>query len=215
MGLSRLAIKNMALAEVPAKRIDAEDERSIEAEACEDNYRPALELLIDTIKPDFATRRVTLAAVTNDRSHEWAYGYALPSDMIVPVMILPFQASDIAGSSPDFPVAGIARGFEGRVPYRIAEGMIYTNVAEAVLEFISADVSEAVFQPIFARALAFELASRIVMPIKKDRVRQGDLVKAAEAWRERAKAEDMNRDRESPRDFVSETQLVREGVRPW
>jgi hypothetical protein len=215
MGLSRLAIKNMALSEVPAQRLDSEDERSVEAEACENSYKPALELLIDAVKPDFATRRAILAPITNDRAHEWAFAYRLPTDCIEPTLILPFLASDPTSSSPDYSVVGKLRGFEGGIPFRVSDGVIYTNQEQVVLEYVSSDVSEAMFSPLFARALAFELASRIVMPIKKDRTRQGDLIKAAEAWRERAKAADMNRDRESTRDFVPDSQLVRSGVLPW
>lgn len=215
MALSRLAIKNMALADVPAARIDSEDERSVEAEACGDHYKPALELLIDAIKPDFAIARTTLAVITNDRAHEWAYAYRLPTDMVVPRLLLPFLAGSATGPVPDYSVAGPLRGFEGAIPYRISGNAIYTAQEQAVLEFITSGVSEALFPPMFSKALAAELASRIVMPIKKDRIRQGDLIKSAEAWRERAKAEDMNRDRESVRDFIPDSQLVRDGVIPW
>lgn len=207
----------MALDEVPAQRIETEDEASHEAQTCLTHYQPALELLLEDYDWDFAIRRETLALLTNDRGNEWAYAYSLPNDMARPRHILPFGADEVpvAGSLPVYPVAGVYRGFEGRYPFRIAESRLYSGRENGILEYVTNAPREADFTAKFARALALELASRIVMPITKSRERQGDLIKAAEVARERAKAEAMNRDRETLHDFISETQLVREGIISW
>lgn len=217
MALDQLQIKNMALDEVPAERIDAEDEVSLAAETCARNWQPALDLLLEDFDWDFAIRRSTLAAIANDRGNEWTYAYRLPTDMARPRFLLPFGADDVpvAGSSPAYPVAGVYRGLEGKWPFRIASNTVYTNREAGILEYLTFDVATSEFTAKFARALALELASRIVMPLKKDRERQGDLIKAAEVARERAKADAMNRDRETIRDFIPEGQLVRMGAVPW
>lgn len=214
MALDPLAIKNMALDEVPTSRIQAEDENSVEAETVAAQYQPALEYLLEDYDWDFAIRRATLAQVTNDRSSEWEFAYRLPDDMLRPRFVLPFGA-DIAPDSVGYPAWGPWRGFEGKVPMRIAGTTLYSTQENAILEYVSNAPAPATFTARFARALALEIASRVVMPIKKDRVRQGDLIKAAEVARERAKADEMNRDSESPRDFISESQLVRAGLMPW
>src|SRR5690606_24160166 len=97
-------------------------------------------------------------------------------------------------------------------PYRIANGKLYTHTENAVLDYTSHAPSEADFSALFTRAVALELASRIVMPLLKRPDRQREILQLAEIARERAKAEDMNRDRESPLDFIPEFQLARMGI---
>lgn len=217
MASSVLDIKNMALDELSAEHLESESETSVTAQACERNYQPALDLLLEDYDWDFAIRRDTLAEVTNDRGNEWTYAYALPTDLVRPRFLLPFGSDEVpvAGSLPIYPIGGVYRGFEGRWPFVIADGNLYTTRESAILEYVTANPEISAFTAKFARALALELASRIVMPLKKDRVRQGDLIKAAEVARERAKADAMNRDRETIRDFIPEGQLVRMGVLPW
>ncbi|MDP5279911.1 hypothetical protein Q9Q95_13330 [Sphingomonas sp. DG1-23] len=211
MALSRLQIWNMAVGELPDARIDTIEEVSIAAEACRDQYQPSLELLLDDHAYDFANVRTTLAVVTNDREQEWDYAYSLPANVARPSHVLPFSAADVS-TSRTFSWYGAMRGFEAIVPFRIEGGRLYTNQEGAILDHTTTEPSEATFTPKFARALALELACRIVMPVKKDRARQLELIRMAEIARERAKADDMNRDRESPRDFVPEVQLARLGL---
>lgn len=215
MALSRLQLKNMALAELPADRIETENESSLSAETVNEHYQPALQLLLEDHDWDFSIRRVTLAAITNDRAHEWTYAYDLPTDMAAPRKVLPFGASDVASSVPGYSVVGQLRGFESIVPFIISGGTIYSNREVAILEYVTAAPLEATFPAKFARALATELACRIVMPLKKDSKRKGELIRQAEVDRERAKADDMNRDRESVRDFLPDMALARMGVLPW
>jgi len=213
MALDPLAIKNMALDEVPAQRIETEDEASIAAEAAARAYQPALELLLEDFDWGFATRRQVMAEVANERVNEWGFAYRLPSDMARPRALLPFGANNVSAGS--FPAWGPFRQLESRLPFRISGQTLHTNREAAVLEYISNAPQPSSFTAKFARALALEIASRIVMPITKDRERQGDLIKAAEVARERAKAEEMNRDRETIRDFTPESLLVRAGITSW
>ena len=212
MALDRLSIKNMALDELPADRIEAEDENSLNAEVTERNYQPALELLLEDHDWDFAIRRATLATIANVRANEWTYAYALPSDMASPRHLLPYASSAVASSVPGYSPVGRLRGFEVATPFVISGGTLFTDREEAVLEYITNAPAESTFTAKFARALATELASRIVMPIKKDSQRKGELIRQAEVDRERAKADDMNRDRETVRDFVPDMMLARMGI---
>lgn len=215
MALSRLQIKNLALDEVPADRIEDEDETSLAAEVTERHYQPALELLLEDHDWDFAIRRQTLALATNDRANEWTYAYALPSDMARPRHLLRYGADETAGSMPAYPAAGVARIFhESLIPFRIADGLIYTNRETAILEYVTNAPREADFTAKFARALATELAHRIVMPLTKDSRREQELIRKSEVYRERAKADEMNRDPERTRDFIPDIQLARLGLIP-
>lgn len=211
MPLSRLAIKNMALAEVPTTRIDDEED-GLAAEVTADIYPAALEELLADYDWDFAVRREPLAATVNAREHEWQYAYALPTDMLRPLRLLPYLATETAvAGSPSYPIAGALRGFEGHVAYRIAGNVLFSTQEAALLEYVSNSPSEGVFTPLFVRALALELAARVVMPINKDSKRQRELIAMAETAKQRAKADAMNRDKETIRDFVPAVQLARLG----
>lgn len=209
---SRLSIKNMALDEMPTDRIDVEGDGSLADEKLATIYPEALAGLLEAHDWDFCVTRAALAQVTNDRGHEWRYAYALPADLAKPLRLMPFRATDQVPAWPSYAAFGAMRGLEGAVPYRISGSLLYANQEAAVLEYGSSQPSEARFSAKFARALALEVAVRGVMPLTKDAKRQRELMGMAELARERAKAEDMNRDRESPRDFVSETELARAGL---
>lgn len=208
MGTSRLTIFNMALGELPAARVDLVEENSLAGETCREHYPEALKLLLEDHDYDFAVRRSALALVTNDRPREWRFAYQLPGDCAKPLHILLYSAGE-AGEVVSF--TGALRAAETAVPFRVADGKLYCNVANAVLEYASNAASEATFSALFTRAVALELATRAVMPLLKDARRQRELIQMAEVARERAKAEDMNRDRESPLDFMPEFQLARLG----
>ncbi|WP_157035659.1 hypothetical protein [Sphingobium chungbukense] len=201
----------MALAELPEQRIDSLDDVNIASDFLNDQYQPAIAFLLEDHDYDFATKRDALAQMPNDRANEWQYTYRLPRDLARPLHLLPFSGSDTAGPVPVYSWVGRSRGLEARTPFRISGGKLYCNVQGAVLEYASNDVAENQFTAKFARALALELASRVVMPIKKDQKRQAELIRMAEVARERAKADDMNRDRETVRDFIPEFMLARMG----
>ncbi len=213
---SRLDIMNQALAELPSASITAESENSLEARECVRFYEQSMREMLESHDWGFATRRIALAAVTNDRDSEYTYAYAVPSDMGTPRKLIP----DFEGTGLGIPIEGPFSppyyeiwGTFGALsePHFIIENqIIYSSLENATLEYGVATVSEAVMPAMFARALSLELASRIAMPIKKDRVLKGDLIKAAEAAKDRAMADDMNR---SPRyqaiEYMSEVALVR------
>ncbi|RSY83118.1 hypothetical protein DAH66_12680 [Sphingomonas koreensis] len=211
MAVSRLSIWNAALDEVPTDRVDALDEVSLQAEKCEAHYGPARQYLLEDHPYDFAIVRAPLAVATNDRASEWRFSYALPSDMASPRHLLPYGAAEAGAAL--YSWVGKARSLETRAPLRIAGNRLYANIEAATLEYVTSSPSEARFTAMFARALAMELATRIVMPLLKDRKRKGELMVEARIERERAKAADMNRDRESTRDFIPEEMLARAGYR--
>jgi hypothetical protein len=216
---SRLEIKNQALAEIFSDPITAEDEVSLGARETERFYDTCIKEMLESHDWGFATKRVLLAAVTNDRSNEWSYAYAVPADMGTPRTIVP----DLSSLGYSLPVEGPYTPPYYEIwanisvvdqPYFIVEaGVIYSNTQTATLEYGARTVGEAVMPAMFQRALALELASRIAMPIKKDRILKGDLIKQAEAAKDRAMADDDNRSpRQFPATYVSEAALARRAV---
>lgn len=196
---SRIGIKNEALAELPASRITAEDEASVEARETAAAYDDCKRDLLESHPWSFATRRAVLAEVTNPRSSEWLFAYAVPSDMASPRYLIPDLSAlglglPIPGSSiPPYYEVWSGLNFGAYPIFILENGVIYSNIETATLEYGVNNINESVMPGLFRRALALEIASRIVMPIKKDRQLKGDLIKQAEAQKSRAMAEDDNR----------------------
>lgn len=196
---SRIEIKNEALMELPANILTAEDEHSIEARETARAYAACKSDLLESHDWGFATRRAVLAQTTNDRTFEWLFAYAAPSDLARPRYLVP----DFEGLGLGLPVPGstVPPYFEvwsglnlvGFNSFLIENGVIYSSFETATLEYGTKDVDEPDMPALFRRALALELASRLAMPIKKDRTLKGDLIKAAEAAKSRAMAENDNR----------------------
>lgn len=218
MALDKIAIINEALAEVPAEAIASLDEESAEAEWSARRYSPALAYLLEQHDWKFANRRAALAPIANDRDGEWTYCYALPPDCAAELRVFPSFVSGasvpllagqfLAPPTHAFLLPILQRGL---YPWLLADGRLYTTIPDAVLEYVPESPSEAGFSAMFTRALSLELASRLVMPLKKDRVRQGDLIKMAENARDRAIADMRNRDPSegSYEPYVNESELAR------
>lgn len=218
MALDKLAICNEALRECPHEPIASFEEPGRAAPVCAERYPQALETLLAMHDWKAPVTRENLAVVTNDRPGEWAYCYALPTDNISELRVFPAAANPIVALAPG-QIMGPTTAFPylpslGSYSYLIAGDRLYSNVENAVLEFVDAGVSEARFSPLFVRALVLECASRFVYPLLKDSKREGELIKKAEVARDRAIAEERNRDpSESTYGwFQNESELAREGA---
>ena len=180
MTLSAVEICNLALADVPAKRIVSLEDTSISAEACRREFTQAVEELMEMGEWGFAVKRAPLVAVTNTRNGYWSYQYVAPNDMAFPVRVIPGADSDLSvmrGRSLDF-------DFEGASFWAVSEGVD--------LEYISKTPAYSAMTAMFRRGLATVLASRIVMDITRDAGRKRELLQEAEVWRDRALARNLN-----------------------
>jgi hypothetical protein len=216
---SRIDICNQAIAELPAKAIQSVDENSLEARECRRFYPQVIrEMLEGPHDWSFQNRRVMLAQLaTNGRTHEWAYAYALPADMGTPIRVLP--DFDSLGLGIPVPLPGdpymetwATQLGTIEVPYIVENGVIYTNAATATLEYGVNDIEEVVIGPLVERAIVAELASRLAVPVKKDRKLKGELIQEAEVAWARAMADDLNRQPQSYPDYVSEVMAARSGA---
>lgn len=215
MSYSKLTIMNMACGELPTQRIASPTERSRAAEECSFWWDVVVGEVLEQVRPDFANTRVALAQeATNPRPSEWGYAYALPSNFAVLVAVRPPQEPStgyglLAGQT----LAGVTNPYGPDlppIPYEIADELIYTDQAGAVLEFLREDVNVSLFTPYFAKAVALHLAVRICLPILRDKARRAQLETAAEVATQRATASAANR---TPQDydFVPENVMVRGG----
>jgi hypothetical protein len=189
---------NEALAEIGAGSIAALTEPSIEAAACKRFYQSCVRDMIEMHDWGFAKRRTLLARIINDRPHEWLYSYAKPADVGSLVAIVPSDG----------------RMVEGLGPLRYAEeaGAIYTNVARAMLEYTTQAVEPGDMPALFRRALVYELASRLAMPVMKDRKTKGDMIQLSTAARREAMADDLNRNPRQQVRYMDEITRSRLGI---
>lgn len=134
---------------------DVDTERSAEAAACRRFYQPAL----DEVMRDFPINVVTaplalVSDLTGVDGAEWSYAYRYPSNCAKAIRI----PSGIRNDNPST-----------RVPYKIggdSQGdLIYTDMAEASLEYTTNDLGLDKWKPDFLMAftllLAFYIAPRV------------------------------------------------------
>lgn len=214
MPYTDLAICNLALGEVPHKSITSMNEQSLAAAKCTEHYPQARDELLEAHPWEFLMKRAALAVVDNGRAREWAFAYALPADLATPRRILPPDEADggaafLTVGQRLAPSLSPWQGDPFLIPYTIAGGVLFTNQQNAVLEYSRTGISESVFTPSFARALALDLATRIVLPLIKNRARQGELMRLAELQRQRAIAMDENRVPQGEAPYVSESARAR------
>lgn len=163
---STIDICNLALAhlgEIPSISSIDPPEGSAHAEKCERFYPVARDAALEMRNWSFALKRVQLAQVP-DNATQWAYKYALPSDIIRPVAIpvpgyaftadfLPWAGGSNRPNSADF----------------ITEGdYLYTNADDAQLLYLFRLTDVTKFTPLFVNSVAWLLASYLAGAITRD-----------------------------------------------
>lgn len=180
MTLSAVEICNLALADVPAKRIISMEDTTISAEACREQFSQAVEELMEMGEWGFATRRASLVGIPNVRDGFWSQAWAVPNDMAFPIRVLPGVGDAVSV----MPGRSLMFDFEGDT--------IWTQNEGVQIEYITRTPAFSQMTAMFRRGLATVLASRIVMPITRDRESKARLLQEAEVWRERALARNLN-----------------------
>lgn len=155
-------------------------EGSAQAEHCARFYPIARDTLLQMHNWNFASKRVTLAAVTMPY-HQWKYSYAAPADMMVAVAVLPPEAENDYATKftpSDYPYWNanytpiVAAG--QYVPQRFSvetdtagNKVIYTDQDGALLRYQALVNDPTKFDPLFTLALSWHLASMLAGPVIK------------------------------------------------
>ena len=187
-----ITICNLALGDIRAPAIQTIDDPSTEAQMCARYYPHCLSLMLDDYTWQFTKRIVDLALLgTNERSPEWSYAYALPDDCSQPLRLMP-SAPTVTDATlwRDPTDMALPRWWE---QFIVENGALYTNIADARLEYSCDAADESVFPPMFREALRKLLAANLAIPIRDSRELEGDLLKMADQARQSAIANDMNR----------------------
>lgn len=192
----------------PADPIVSLDEQSLEARECVRVYKPIVAELLEMHHWNLATVREPLTLQANDRTNEWRYAYAAPTNMAYPVAIIPLTGTSYTGwrgQDGDFST------FLGMKLFRVAGGTLYSNIQTPTLEFTSFNLTEGDFTYLFRRVIIFEIAARICMAVTKDKAQTMKLGQMAEGYRQRAIASDMNRNGQTYGNNPTESEIARFG----
>lgn len=202
--ISQIENCNKALVELPASKVIALDENSLEARECRAAYAQVLGELLELGNWTAARKQIGLAQLaTNDRSPVWTYAYAIPADMVMPVRLLPPYDTSLSGAvllDGQRVAVPISTGDDPGVSFDTAGNVLYSNMDGGVLEYVQASPEFSSF--LFARALQLALAARICMPITKSTDKKRQLLAEAELALQRALASNANSRPQSYGDFV-------------
>ena len=151
-------------------------EGSAQSEHCARFYPMARDSLLEAHMWGFATKRTTLALL-GSAWPEWAYCYALPSDVLGIIAVLEQNAADDYSVPIPQPYSQIGtvntgQGLYTPQPFSVetlddGTSVIYTNVENAVMRYTAKVTDTTKFSPLFVDALSWYLASYLAGPIIK------------------------------------------------
>lgn len=157
--------------------LDTDVDESAEAAICARYYPIARNTVLEHGSWTFTSRRKTLVSVTNTRT-EWQYAYAIPSDVLSIISILPPDAPDdyLATVAVDQyrSIATDNEFFQINAPAKFTteiddEGnrVLYTNMADAEMRYNAIVSDTRQYPPTFRMALSWHLASLLAGAIIK------------------------------------------------
>lgn len=214
MARNIVQICNEAISDLPAHPITGIDDSRTEARECNRHLNGVVADLIGMHDWAFARRRITLAAIANDREGEWGYAYSLPDEIVSPIMLVRnYAASSIPGYvfTPMLYWPSASAGYE-LMDYTLAGTTLYTNVADAILEYSIDAVEPNKWHPLFAQAVIRLLAARIYRPILGEKADTREWVikqQSAERAMNEAIADDLNRFPRRRKEYTSEAEIAR------
>lgn len=166
-----VAIANLALSHLgdDATVVNLDPpEGSAQAEQAALFYPIARDALTEMYPWNFAMRRTTLALLDEEPCSQWAYAYALPSNVLAVFAVQGAgDTDDFVGTTygplvalngvNDFEIEGLADGTR----------VLYTNVVDARIRHTVAVTVPSFFPPLFTLALSYMLASFLAGPVLK------------------------------------------------
>lgn len=155
---STVDICNLALSHLgDAATVSSIDppEGSSQAEHCARFYPIARDALLEMHPWNFATKRTTLAEVSDAAPDTWSYAYGTPNNCLRVLNIYPSEAtSDDEGQDFTTETDG-------------TRTLIFTNTEVAVARYILRITDTARYTPMFVTALSYLLASYLAGPVLK------------------------------------------------
>lgn len=204
---SGVEIVNNALGMIAESKIIASfNDAGHNAQVARRWYTRVVARLLEMHHWSLATKRSTLVAVTNTRSTEWLYAYAVPDDMAFPVGIT--LSSGTGTVSYYRGLAGLIGMVYGKPIFQYQNGTLYSNLSGS-LEYVSFDITEADFNNTFEDIVTLMLASRFALEIPKSVEMSQELAKQANNAINVAIAQNLNLGNRQYGLLTSESELAR------
>lgn len=146
-------------------------EGSAQAQHCARFYPVALNLLLESHRWNFITKRAYLAVVANCYFDAWGFAYAFPSDAANVISVLPkslYPVEDFRYWREWWPLEfEVDRASDFQVEVLNGQQVILSNACDAVARYTVSTVQPGMFPGLFADALAWKLASMLAGPLLK------------------------------------------------
>jgi hypothetical protein len=154
---SKVDIVNMALSSLGSKQTiqDIDSDQSTEARTSALHYDQALLTCLEASDWSFATTWATSALLTASPPDDWAYMYAMPSNVVKMLGIV-----DTLDSRVNRPAKFRKTNYEGQL-------VLLTDTVSPVWRYIYHNDTPATYTSQFVDALAAQLAYRLAMPLTR------------------------------------------------
>lgn len=167
MASSSTQICNLAISWVAGKRITSlDDDQSTEAILCRENYDPSRKAVLEEREWTFALKRIVLNPMVDTPPFGFSKQFKLPADCLKVVSCQDANLND--------------------VEYVIEEDLILSDEAAAYIRYTFDLTNTTKFSQLFTEALAAHIASKIALPLSKNRSLMADMLAKYDDHLERA-----------------------------
>jgi len=143
-------------------------EGSAQAQYCARFYPVALNLLLESHRWNFITKRAYLAVVEKCFFNAWQFAYALPSDATDVISVLPKALYPVEKFRYWWPFEfELNRVRDFQIEVFNGQQVILSNACDAVARYTASTVQPGMFPALFTDALAWKLASMLAGPLLK------------------------------------------------
>lgn len=149
--ISEVGIVNIALARLGESPIQSFEEGSVPANMAKVFYDPARRAVLRAYDWGFSVKNARLAKLA-ETPVDFRFAFALPADCL---RVIRLRRKGV----PDF-----SDGCDIR--FVVRSGTLFSDEAEAVLEYVADVEDTALFDDKFIEALGYKLASDLAMPVK-------------------------------------------------
>lgn len=190
MAFSATQIANLGLSRIGVRQLieSLTDDESTEAQAANLLYEPMRDAVLSDAHWPFARRTVTLALVEEDPNSDWSFSYRRPTDCIRAIRINNSGRLDQSGLYP-FEIGADDAG-----------GLIFTDVEDPVLQYVSRIEDPSQFSVDFVMALSWRMAKELALTLAVAKDYAQNATREYERAIQLAKAMSFNEEKRDPRE---------------
>jgi len=193
MSFSATELANMACREIPTRQIVSLEDNTQTATVMRAEIPQVLGEIMESGEWSFGVRRETLSATTNTRTSAWAYAFAVPTGMAMPLRIVPTpDVTDATFLLPGQRLVANNPNAGPPIPFDFEGPLLWTDEPAPILEFITVSPEWNQMSYRFRRVLALTVAARSVVAITQNTERKRELLQEAELFGQRALAASLN-----------------------